>query len=276
MNKRLVTIIVLLVPILGIGCGLLPQPTPMPTLVPTLTPTPILIPTWTPTAVPTATPTPEPTSIPTLTPEPTATATPTPEESTESEDLGDGRVLYTNATEGYSLELPDTWLIIDMTLENLEAALEQFDDDSELGQMIQLGLASQNMDMSFYGIDTDPASFKDNPSGTSINIMRQDMLAGVDPTRLVGILEAQISAVEGFTILNSSTLDIGDLSAARLDAQMSATNSFGQQIKTQLIQIYIPTDKTVFILTVGTGAAHFADYKETFDRIVNSFKLVEE
>jgi hypothetical protein len=163
-----------------------------------------------------------------------------------------------------------------MTTENMETVLEQFDEDTELGQLIQLALSTQQMDMSFYGIDTDPASFEDSPSGTSINIIRQDMMAGVDPTLLVGLLEGQMSGVEGFTIIDSSVIEVGDLSAARLDTQMSMADPLGQEIELQMIQVFAPTNETAYVLTVGTGATHFADYEETFDRIISSFKLAEE
>lgn len=269
MNKRILTIVILLVSILGMGCGLLPQPAPTPTLVPTLAPT----------SVPTATPTPEPTATPTPTPAPTATAKAAtiPEgDSTHSEELGDGWTLYTNAIEGYSLELPETWLVIDMTTENMETVLEQFDEDTELGQLIQLALSTQQMDMSFYGIDTDPASFEDSPSGTSVNIIRQDMMAGIAPALMVGLIEGQMSGVEGFTVLDSSVVEIGDLSAARLDTQMSMTDPLGREIELQMIQIFAPTNEKAYMITVGTGATRFADYEETFDRIINSFKLIEE
>lgn len=184
--------------------------------------------------------------------------------------------MHTNTIEGYSIELPETWLVLDMTTENMETVLEQFDEDTELEQLIQLALSTQQMDMSFYGIDTDPASFEDSPSGTSVNIIRQDMMAGVDPTLLVGLLEGQMSGVEGFTVLDSSVVEIGDLSAARLDTQMSMTDPLGREIELQMIQVFAPTDKTAYVLTVGTGATHFADYEETFNRIINSFKLAEE
>ncbi len=255
----------------GVVSGAIPLiPTPTWTPAPTATPTPK--PTNTP--VPTATPTPTPTPIPTPTLEPTEPAAPTPSNGFAEEDLGDGWVRYTQVAEGYSIELPESWLVLDMTIEDIGQLMLQIGElNPEIQQYVELMLTSQMVELSLYGLDTDPASFEDNPSGVSINILSQDMLASLDPALMISLMKNEFEAMEGYTVLESGVVEINGVRAARFVNEVTMTDAFGRVITNRLIQVMLPTQETAFIITIGSGSASFTEYEETFERAINSFRL---
>jgi hypothetical protein len=224
--------------------------------------------------VPTATPTPTPTPIPTPTLEPTEPAAPTPSNGFAEEDLGDGWVRYTQVAEGYSIELPESWLVLDMTIEDIGQLMLQIGElNPEIQQYVELMLTSQMVELSLYGLDTDPASFEDNPSGVSINILSQDMLASLDPALMISLMKNEFEAMEGYTVLESGVVEINGVRAARFVNEVTMTDAFGQVITNRLIQVMLPTQETAFIITIGSGSVSFAEYEETFERAINSFRL---
>lgn len=262
MSKRILLVTLVLIGLTGLGCGLLTPPTPTPQPSPTSTPPP------------TPTPTPPPTPTPSPIPTPPAA---TPQGGLQSEALGDGWVRHTNIADGFSIELPETWLVLNLATEDIEGQLEQFAElNPELGQYIKLVVATQMVEFSFFALDTDPASVQNNPVGVSTNIIRQDILAGAQPALLVNLVQSQLAALEGYTVLESSTVEIGGLEAARFLVEAQMTDPLGRSVQSRMIQVILPTPETCFILTIGTSADRFAEHEERFERVVNSFRLVEQ
>lgn len=234
-------------------------------------------------AVPSATTEPTAAAVPTSavgpTPAPLPTAGPVsgPQAGLHSESLGDGWARYTNAAGAYSLELPETWMVLDATLADLEEVLAQVTElNPQLEWMIELALGTGMVELTLLGMDTDPASLEGNPSGVSANVVSEDLLAGFSPALLLRLVVSQAEAVEGYTIIESGVVNIGGLEAVRLVVEISMTDPLGREVHNRNVQMIVPTEETAFALTVGTGAARFADYESVFERIVNSFRLVEE
>jgi hypothetical protein len=235
------------------------------------------------TMVPSATPEPTAAAVPTPAVRPTSAPLPTagpasePQAGLHSESLGDGWARYTNAAREYSLELPETWMVLDATLTDIEEALAQVAElNPDLERMIELALGTGMVELTLIGTDTDPASLEGNPSGVSANVVSEDLLAGFSPALLLRLVVSQMDVVEGYTIIESGVVGIGELEAARLVVELSMTDPLGREIHNRNVQVIVPTEETAFVVTAGTAAARFADYESTFERIVNSFRLVEE
>jgi len=168
-------------------------------------------------------------------------------------------------------------MVLDATLADLEEVLAQVTElNPQLEWMIELALGTGMVELTLLGMDTDPASLEGNPSGVSANVVSEDLLAGFSPALLLRLVVSQAEAVEGYTIIESGVVNIGGLEAVRLVVEISMTDPLGREVHNRNVQMIVPTEETAFALTVGTGAARFADYESVFERIVNSFRLVEE
>jgi hypothetical protein len=223
----------------------------------------------TPPPIPTDTPPPP-------TPTPTADSIPPsqPEDALDSEDLGDGWTLYTHDGDGFSVELPDTWLTLDIADTDLEILTEQMADlNPDFGPMLEATLTSPFLEFSLYAIDGNPDSLIDNPSGVTANIMGNDLLAGSDAATLLTMLVAQLESIEGYEVVEGNIMHSGGCEAVRIVADVQMTDPLGREVNNRVTQVFCPTDETALLLTLSVGNARFGDYEQTFDRIASSFSM---
>ena len=245
-----------------------PTPTPTVTLTPTHTPTPTSTPTATSTPIPADTPTPTdeptPTSTATLAPIPTE---PVPE--LIEEPLGDGWTLYAHPAGGYSIELPETWLVYDMTDEDMiELMLDSADMDPVTKRNVESMLDSELVVFLLFG-----GSFSvtgDSPP-VFVYVFKSDMLAGMDPNVFI----EQMKASPDWVVVEDSIIEINGIQAARIVYDIEVSDGSGGVMRTRFVQVLIPTRETAFVITAGTTVADFALYEDTFERIINSFEVAE-
>ncbi|MBN1977284.1 MAG: tetratricopeptide repeat protein [Anaerolineae bacterium] len=244
--------------------------TPTPTL--TLTPTP----TSTPTSTPTATPTPTPTDTPMPTDEPTptseATLAPTPTEPVPvliEEPLGDGWTRYTQPAGGYSIELPETWVVYDMTDgEMVELMLRSADLDPVARSNIETMLESELIVFLLYGGSFSVAG--DSPP-VFVYVFKSDMFAGMDPNAYIN----QVRSIPDLVVVESSVIEINGIQAAYIVYDMEVSDGVGGVVRIRFVQVMIPTRETAFVITAATTVEDFGAYEDTFERIIDSFEVLE-
>jgi len=140
----------------------------------------------------------------------------------------------------YSVQYPSTW---------------------ELNQSRQMGTTF----VLFSPLESDKDTFKEN-----VNLLIQDLRGqNIDLNRYTEISEAQIkSMVANSSLIESKRIKNGDDEYHKLMYS-------GDQGSLQLLfeQYYWVINDKAFVLTYTSEKAKFADYRETGEQILNSFKL---
>jgi tetratricopeptide (TPR) repeat protein len=246
---------------------LIQTPAPTPTITPTSTPTP--------TATPTATPTPSPTDTPMPTDEstPTATATliptPEPEQGFIEDPLGDGWTLYTHPAGGYSIELPETWLTYDMTNEDMvKLMLDSAALDPVTKQNIETMLESDLIMFLLFG---GSFSVTGDSSPVFVYIFSSDMLAGMDPDLFI----EQMKTSPDLVVIEEGIVEIDGIQSARIVYDIEVPDGSGGTVRSRFVQVMVPTRETAFVITAGTTGTDLTAFEDTFERIINSFELLE-
>jgi len=232
---------------------------------PTATPTPTSTPTSTPTATPTPTPTDTP--IPTDEPTPTSTATliptePPVEAGFDEESLGDGWVRYTHPVAGYSIELPESWMVFDMTNEREEQLVL---DRAGLDPTTRSILESDLVDSLLYTEGMAIAAY----------IVKFPAVEGQDAEYYLGSMELQFESMEGAEIVESGTVVVDGVEAARLVIDSTVTDMYSREAKVRFVLVIVPHEDGVYMIMVTTEAEQYAEYEGSIERMIYSLRVIE-
>jgi hypothetical protein len=253
MSRRHLPFLCLLFVIPLLACGpqslLKPTATPIPpTATPTdkSTPTPTLTPTSTPTSTSTPLPTDTPTPTPTFTPAATSTPTPTPTPAppTPNPDVPAGWKEYLQVEDGFSIWLPEDWLVLQM--------------------------------FALFALNMDPSSLQDNPMGASLNIAKSQSVEGISMEYFLALAQVQLQSLyPDSEILSSEVTELDGREAGRLVLKAEMTTPLGIKVVAVLMQHYIPVAGDMFVVTVGTAEHLYADAEAEFLEIMETFKILE-
>lgn len=254
------------------GCGASgAAPTPVPPI-PTATPIP-----------PTATPTPTDTSTPTRTPTrtPTATLTPAPPTATPvaviTSTLDNGWVLYQKPADGFAIALPPTWTQFDMDSETVRTPLKAVQALNPeiavmLGAQTQTLLASS---LKFWAGDLRPQALITG-FATNVNIFQASLTlqAPLDPylqaaMRRLNTLPGVVKPISKRYV----DLTVGEV--GELKFQLKITTTEGQPITAAVTQYLVIGEGEAYVITFTTTADQARRQARTFEKIGQSFRLVE-
>lgn len=242
----------------------------------------------TPSATPIPTNTPRPTATPTETPEPTATLRPTKTDTPEptptevpllaSEELGGGWTQFTVQKYGFTIQLPDNWIITDFSLETFEAVADLL-KATEGGETIAALLNSLKNNPSvepvLMAFDLDPKALRQG-AAPSVNVIasRDATMANFPMDSLVALVSRQLELTyPSIQILESDTQELTTGETVGI-IKYILTLEFqpGQTVEAHGHQVYMRLDDMFLILTISAPNKGFEEnYAELFDRIATSF-----
>jgi hypothetical protein len=287
MSRRHLPFLCLLFVIPLLACGpqslLKPTATPIPpTATPTdkSTPTPTLTPTSTPTSTSTPLPTDTPTPTPTFTPAATSTPTPTPTPAppTPNPDVPAGWKEYLQVEDGFSIWLPEDWLVLPLGDEGAQEILETM---ARANPQFADFLNAQNVEamsqmFALFALNMDPSSLQDNPMGASLNIAKSQSVEGISMEYFLALAQVQLQSLyPDSEILSSEVTELDGREAGRLVLKAEMTTPLGIKVVAVLMQHYIPVAGDMFVVTVGTAEHLYADAEAEFLEIMETFKILE-
>lgn len=233
-------------------------------------------PTPTATNTPTVTPTPLPTNTPTPTPLPTFT--PTPEPVTFQEELPDGSILFIDKEIGYQFVVPEDWLILDLSDENIsdmaglagEALPELKELLEDLTSTVQQGfrvyILDTNEERFEVGSPTISILFDDSQNPNQIPL-EQFIEIGVEtlPNIIVGmeILDSGVS-------LNPNGIEYGEIVSTFPQIEGVTEQATKQS------QAFIKINEGFMIITFSSPESIYSEVDAIFSEVLDSFELIED
>lgn len=231
--------------------------TASPTTTPTVTSTPLA--TLTPTT--TATATPPPTATPTATAALASTATRTP----PPVPPGWSKPVSTE----FEIWLPAGWEEWDITPETIQLVAQAMQElNPQWAEVISATLrqpaAQQNLKL--VAIDMG--------SGASLNISRTPLPFPIPVPMLATLLESEYAGL-GAQHITSTTIEIGGLQVAQIRCSLPINIAPGEVVVMENVQYIVLKGQRAFVMTFNTDAEHIAAQLSTFDRIAQSFKIIQ-
>ncbi|MGD2026315.1 MAG: hypothetical protein PVI99_00745 [Anaerolineales bacterium] len=237
----------------------------------------------TPTAAPTHTSTPQPTPTPRETPKldvlPTNTSPPGETEAPYSITIEeDGWQKYQNFEYRFSLNLPPEWEILDLTVDDLKAllnemvnnnpAMESYFTSEYLNNLVSAGIK-------LIAIDASVASLSSG-STSNLNVLVADLLFEITLVDYIEVNVAQIKSVLGEELeVNEEIVMIGELEAGKITYNAEITDIFGNPQQVEYRQYLILDGRTQYVLTFTAGMDKVQADAPIFDQITDSFTLTD-
>jgi hypothetical protein len=204
-----------------------------------------------------ASPTPvEITAAPTLAPTPVPSVEPSSATASGTPDASAGAVIHgttgeiVNETDGYAITLPDGWLRLDLSADDLSAVMESAAGMSDdLATMMQSQAATMAMaGVHFWAIKTGEM---DDGFASNANIIRQPSIGvGLDMIEQLSVNQLEsLDMLGGRKVAHDRvTLPAGE--AIHLRYQVAAKDASAADITATIVQYLIVHDDGQFILTV--------------------------
>jgi hypothetical protein len=204
--------------------------------------------------------------VPTDEPTPTLAATstePPVKAGFDVESLGDGWARYTHPVAGYSIELPESWMVFDMTDEREE---QRVLDRAGLDPTTRSILESDLVDSLLYTEGMSIAAY----------IVKFPAVEGQDAEYYLGSMELQFKSMEGADIVESGTIIVDGVEAARLVIDATATDMYSREAQVRFVIVVVPHEDGVYMIMVTTEAEQYAEYEGSIERMIYSLRVIED
>ncbi len=272
MIRRAVILLTTVIALLGAGCAR-PTPTPTATPLPTATPTA----TVTPTPLP-PTPTPTPTPVP-----PTPTPTPVVDPDTvplfrEKEvQVPPDWPAFISRDYGFRILYPPDWLVVDLTSDAWEKALDALPDKMKDTLLEQAKSLKQSDTAALLVAPTPDKEGEDITFVSNLNILRVSLPPGApQDTVLQGIIQS-LKAIPGLRLQSMSRGQVNGYPAIAVLYAYPIQDEEGHVFHVIGWQVYLrPKDDTLFVFTFTSLADTFPDRIRDFARIAASFHMLED
>jgi len=245
----------------GLSCGISNFPNPFATDIPTSTATFTLTPTFTPS--PTATST--PTQTPTSTPLPTGI---------ETQELSDGSTLFIDYDNKYQLTLPESWVIIPLVKEDLEAMLDKTAKDNP--EFAKAAEAFKGLDSNVLRMVALNSKREYLAGGYASNItvaaIGDPIFSAMPLSFITGALEESFTQ-QGIKVLTSGVNTIENANDMDIEFIDVEQNIKGVQVKQKLI--VFQSNKKLIIITVSTLARFEKEIFAVAEQIGASVELLK-
>ncbi len=190
-----------------------------------------------------------------------------PDETPEALEVG----WVTHQIEEFELALPETWEIIPMDKEKLELIVKIMKETNpqwaaQIEMLLTTGLYEQ---FRLWAMDTESVDLLTN---VNVIYLPVPMTARV----YVTTVKKQLEGMGAKVVATDDDLEINGLQAGRIDYEIVVQTFGGDEILTIGIQYAIIVDvEGVYIVTFGTGEQQREAQSPVFERIANSFSLIE-
>lgn len=224
--------------------------------------------------------------IPTQTPYPTYT--PFPDSSTTPEDaassfvaipLDDDTTMYEYPLDGFSIVLPNEWLVSDLEDENIADMLSLMGEQNEGLDTLLSSDFKNNMiaaGIKLYAINTDIESLQSlNP--VNLNILTVPLPFRMDTNQYLILNAAQIEQFLDLTSdTNTEMVTLGeDLEAGKMSYTANLINIYGLPMEVAYVQYLLIDNGTAFILTITIPIELVEIYQAEAIEIVETFRFLE-
>lgn len=197
-----------------------------------------------------------PSAAPTAAPSPTAVAEAT-EEPTGGPVAGrTGRIEIEG--EQVAVTLPDGWVEVVLTGDDVEAALRNFPAGTFSEEQLGMMRAAVDAGMKLWAFDTDG-------SGSNLNLLVQPTELPLD--LLSAGLEAQLAAIPGASGVNISKVDVGGETGLLATYDLDQAMADGQQVKMSGTQLYLSANGRLYVFTLSLADGSGVDPQDVLSTV---------
>ena len=234
------------------------------------TPTPTL------TFTPSPTMTPSPTATPTLTPSPSPTAAPT---GSQTEEQANGSTLFTDFDNSYQLTLPEGWIILPLSSQDLadilESVSEENPDFKDAAQTLK-GLDPNVIRVMAFNKDR---KYNVNGFTTNLLLMAIDdkVMSSMPMDFVTGALEESI-AQQGGQLLskeNNIITTANDVEIGSFDFKQTAPTALGTEVPVRVRAIVFRAGGKLIMVQMTTPQQFAEELSPVMDQIIESIELSE-
>jgi hypothetical protein len=185
---------------------------------------------------------------------------------------------HVSAEESFAISLPESWTIFPFDDAEFKSAAEEvIRQDPKLARALGTTFywrLSRGYD--FFAMDTDPASFENNPHGTIVYAGKRRFISRRSlATLLQSYPEAQLESMDGGDILSAEVIYLDGSEAAKIVYKHTPTLETGAKVTVKTLTVLIPHGKDVFEISIMTGEDVFDSVEERFWEIVDTLRVLE-
>jgi hypothetical protein len=185
-----------------------------------------------------------------------------------------GWPLYEQSGDGFALALPPEWVALELNAAIVDKTLDEGfranPDFQAMGQQIRQQIAAG---IKFMGVDKASAR---SGLAANVNVMKlpleKDASLQTTIDEILGELNS-MTTLEKPIVHERVTLKAGE--GERIRYVLSVNRPDGQPARAALIQYVLAPGKDVYALTCTTTAEQLDQYRQTFDNIAQSFRVLK-
>lgn len=226
----------------------------------------------------TPTPTVTPTPLPTSTPTPSPTPTPIPEGVIQTEQA-DGSILFTDYDGGYQLAIPQGWVVVPISKEDLDTMLTTLAESNPQVEQFRSVISQLDPDAFRVFLFNFGANAVQETYVTNVNIILDRSSIALSAP-LDYMITASISAFEAMgdriTVLESNQFTTASgIPAAAIHISQRIATSSGEQVEIYQSVVLVKTEKGMATITFSTPFSLHETTEPEFDQIIDRLALLE-
>jgi len=232
------------------------------------------------TPIPTNTFTPSPTFTPRPTPTATQTPSPTPlPTGVKTEEQSDGSTLFIDYDNQYQLALPEGWIVIPLSSEDLADILQSMSDENpEFKDMAQ---AFKQLDPNVIRVMAVNKDSKYISNGFSTNLsitaLEDKLMSSMPLDFVVGAVEESLNQ-QGAELLSNGSLaarNANGVEFGSFDFLQTSLSATGASVQVRSKVVVFQTDGKLIMVQLATPEQFGEELLPVMDKISDSIKLME-
>jgi hypothetical protein len=233
------------------------------------TPTPTL------TFTPSPTLTPSPTSTPTLTPSPSPTAAPA---GSKTEKQADGSTLFTDFDNGYQVALPEGWIILPFSSEDMAQILQSMSDKNPEFKEIADNFKNLDPDViRVMALNLDPKYMQGGASPSfSVIAIDNKVMSSMPLDFVMGALEESFKQQGGEGLSSSTLTNANGVEMGGFEYVQNVPSPTGGNIQVRYKTIIFRAGDKMIMVQLGTPKQFAEEFLPIMDQIKDSVRLLEE
>lgn len=205
------------------------------------------------------------------------TPTPVPPTAAPIPTLEPDWTLYEKPEYGFAIALPPRWEQIDMDAQTLEASLEMLGDENPEMATLLSGQASSLVisGIKFFGFDVSVEAVSTG-FATNVNVLSQPLGMEMSLDVFTQVTVAQLENMElvkGRVSQRRVNLSTGE--AVELKYRMEMQVPYGGTVTIAVTQYAFIRGEDAYVITLGTTEDQVETYAPLFEKIAQSFRLLD-